>query len=217
MGKFVDLTGKRFGRLVVVSRAKDHISKSGRSVVVFRCRCDCGNECDVMGTALTRGFTKSCGCLKSEVVKKRMMKRDDVSRKLRIVHRNIIERCYDKKNKRYRRYGGRGIVVCEEWLADGGQERFIEWARENGYEIGLTIDRIDNDGPYSPNNCRWVTAKEQCNNRSTNTFLTVDGTTKTIAQWLDFLGIKSTRLYYYGEEAKVDYVRKKLKEKEYKN
>lgn len=213
MGRYIDLTGKQYGRLTVLYRTQDHISKSGRPAVVFHCRCTCGKECDVMKLALVKGYTKSCGCLRSEETKKRRTKRDDISRKLRIIYRHMCERCYDEADKRYERYGGRGIAICDEWIEEDGMERFIEWARNNGYSIGLTIDRIDNNGNYSPTNCRWTTPKEQSNNRSTNTMLTVDGTTKTIAQWLDFLGVKSTRLYYYDEDRKVEFVREKIKQK----
>ena len=211
MGQYVDLTGQTFGRLKVLYRTEDHVSKSGRHDVVYRCKCSCGNERDVSKSALTRGFTQSCGCLRSEVTRERRTKRDEASRKLRVAYIHMISRCYDINDKRYDRYGGRGICVCDEWRNNGVLEKFIAWAKSNGYEQGLSIDRIDNDGNYCPENCRWTTAKEQSNNRSSNTVLTVDGVTKTIAQWIEFLGLKSTRIYYYDQQKQIEFIRSMMK------
>lgn len=211
MGQYKDITGQTFERLTVMYRSEDHVSKSGKHEVVYHCKCSCGKECDVLKSALTKGFTKSCGCLRSEITRKRMTKRDNVSRRLRIVYLDMIARCYDTNNKRYDRYGGRGISVCNSWRNADGLESFIMWARNSGYKPGLTIDRVDNDGNYCPENCRWVTAKDQSNNRSTNTFVTVDGVTKTVAQWIEHLGLESKRLYYYDRQKQVDFIKQRLR------
>lgn len=210
MGSYQNITGKTFGRLKVLYRTEDHVSRSGKHEIVYHCQCSCGNECDVQKSALTREYAKSCGCLRKEVARAQMTKWDDVSRRLRIVYIDMVHRCYNTGDKRYDRYGGRGIKVCDEWKGDSGLENFIAWAKDSGYAKGLTIDRIDNDGNYCPENCRWATAKEQSNNRSTNTLVTVDGVTKTVAQWIEFLGLTSTRLYYYDEQKKIDFIRERL-------
>ena len=102
------------------------------------------------------------------------------------------ERCYNCNNKRYKCYGGRGIRVCDEWANDFRE--FYEWAKNNGYKKGLTIDRIDNNGNYEPNNCRWVTSKQQNRNYSKNHNITYKGETKCIADWADYFGINRTTI-----------------------
>ena len=106
---------------------------------------------------------------------------------------NAKSRCYDVNALPFRDYGGRGITVCEEWLHDF--QAFYDWAISNGYQEGLTLDRIDNNKGYSPNNCRWVTVKEQSNNRRSNTHLVFRGETKTISQWADTMGIDKETIY----------------------
>lgn len=212
MRQYNDLTGQVFGRLTVLYRTEDRVSKSGAKTVTYHCKCSCGNERDVVATNLRRGSTQSCGCMHNELLSNRCTKRDEVSKKLYIVHRNMRRRCYDTKDGSYKRYGGRGIRVCDEWLGENGVENFIRWARENGYEFGLSIERTDNDGNYCPENCRWATVKEQNNNRSTNRLLTVNGITKTTSQWKDYLGLNSEWLYSYSVQERINYIRKKLEE-----
>lgn len=211
MGRFIDLTGQTFGRLRVLRRVEDKVANSGQKEVMYLCLCSCGNECRASRGNLRRGYTKSCGCLQKEVTRERCLKRDDVSRRLYIVYRNMVRRCSDEKDASFGRYGGRGISVCQEWKGDNGCEEFIRWSRENGYDDGLSIDRIDNDGDYCPSNCRWVTAKEQSNNRSTNKKVVVDGIEKTVAQWSEYLGLRSEWLYSYSDAMKKKYIKKKLK------
>lgn len=119
---------------------------------------------------------------------------------------DMKRRCYNPKNKRYSRYGGRGISVCEEWKDDF--QAFYEWAIDNGYDEHLTIDRINVNGNYEPSNCRWVTWKEQQRNTSRNRYITVNGETKTIAEWSEITGIKPdvikdrlNKLHWTEEEA----------------
>jgi hypothetical protein len=110
----------------------------------------------------------------------------------------INRRCYNQKDCSYERYGARGIVVCEEWQDDPGV--FIEWAIENGWEPGLEIDRKDNDGPYSPDNCRFVTKKENCRNMRTNRRIEIDGVTKTMVEWCEIYN-----RYYRTVNARINY------------
>lgn len=102
------------------------------------------------------------------------------------------DRCYNENNKKYRNYGGRGIVVCDEWKDDFGV--FQEWALQNGYNDELSIDRIDANGPYRPDNCQWATQKEQQNNRTNNHLLTYNGKTQTLTQWAAETGINEMAL-----------------------
>ena len=243
MGKFKDLTGQRFGKLMVVSRADDYIKPNGNKIIQWRCVCDCGNEVVVRGEYLRSGQTKSCGCLTSEnlvgmkfgrltvmdrespkskkakglwvckcecgnVIKVNTSdlksgnttscgcKRKETLRQLRTKHgesntrlynvwSDMKKRCYNTKNVDYKNYGGRGITVCDEWM---DFQNFYEWAIANGYDETAprgqcTIDRIDVDGCYEPENCRWVDRYIQMNNKRNNRILTYNGESHTLAEW----------------------------------
>lgn len=105
-------------------------------------------------------------------------------------YRCMRSRCYRPKDPSYKYYGGRGIAVCDEWHRF---DVFKKWALSNGYSDALTIDRINNDGEYSPSNCRWATPSQQANNRRTNRFVTYNGDTKTVAQWAEYFGVDKNR------------------------
>ena len=198
MAQFKDLTGRRFGRWTVLYRTTDHIEPNGYKRVVYRCRCDCGKEVDVISGSLSKGQSRSCGCLQREYAKSGKGNRTHGMTGTRIYRawKNMHTRCYNPKNKKYSRYGGRGIQICEEWNGEKGFENFKKWAYSNGYAENLTIDRIDNDGNYSPSNCRWIKQKAQASNKSTNRFIECDGNTKTVAEWGRTIGISPTHLYW---------------------
>lgn len=192
-GQVDDLTGRRFGRLTVLSRAENR-----NGATYWNCLCDCGNKKTVRASHLKSNETVSCGCYREEVREAFYHRFDGVPRSTLKTERlygiwvNMKSRCNNPNISKYRRYGGRGISVCDEWEH---YEPFKNWAIENGYSDNLMIDRIDNDGNYEPSNCRWVTNKENCNNRSTCHYLTVGGETHTLSEWSDITGIPSRRLW----------------------
>lgn len=183
-----DLTGKQYHRLTVIKAA----ARKGYWI----CECKCGSRKEIYGGNLRSGRTKSCGCLNREKVIGRNTKHGFTSGEERdplyAVWANMRRRCNDDHNKWYQRYGGRGIKVCKEWADDF--DVFHSWAMDNGYKTGLTIDRIDNDGDYSPQNCRWASAKEQARNRSTNHKITAFGKTMLLSDWSIETGIKITTI-----------------------
>lgn len=122
----------------------------------------------------------------------------------------MVQRCENDSREYYYRYGGRGIRVCEEWH---DFKAFVSWARSNGYENGLTIDRIDNDGNYCPENCRWVSAKAQSLNKSTNVFLEVGGKTLTALEWAEAIGMSQYTIYYWVRERGAEYAQRRISEK----
>lgn len=177
---FQDLTGMRFGRLIVI--CQDHVDAYRK--IYWKCQCDCGNIAIVRGNALKSGNTQSCGCLKHEI---RNVKHGMTNSRLYNIWSKIKSRCYVKTDPAYRRYGFRGISMCEDWKDNF--IAFFEWAIYNGYSDELSIDRIDVNGNYEPSNCRWSTPKEQSNNRRSNIPITINGITLNLQEWCNKLNI----------------------------
>ena len=174
--KILDIKGKRFGRLIAIERVKNVGKK-----VSWKCLCDCGQETNVLTTNLTSNRIKSCGCLKNQKLIERSTKHNQRHTKLYEVWKTMKQRCYNPNNKGYKNWGGRGIVVCDEWK--NNYQAFYEWSMNNGYKEGLSIDRINNDGNYAPSNCRWSDKITQCNNTRQNKYFIINGVSKTIHQW----------------------------------
>lgn len=189
----IDLTGQRFGRLVALGIA-------GRdNGVIWRCRCDCGQEHRAKAGHLRSGSVVSCGCAARESAA-------EISRqyayckvthglshtKLDQIYQNMVRRCTEPTNKRYANYGGRGITVCAHWLQD--KPGFFIWALESGYAAGLTIERKDVNGNYEPGNCCWIPMARQQANTTRSHFLEWERRRQTISDWARELGVKPQAL-----------------------
>lgn len=181
--KVPDLAGQTFGELTVIKQT----SKNNHGEMLWLCKCSCGNERTATSNKLTHGYTMSCNACRYKRIAEKNRQRGRKPTRLCGIYKHMLERCYNQKSAMYYRYGGRGITVCDEW-----KDSFISfraWALENGYSEHLTIDRIDNDGNYTPENCRWSTVEVQANNRSTNHYITYNGETDTMANWSKKTGI----------------------------
>lgn len=179
MSKCRDLTGQRFGRLTVIGLSARQSRKT-----YWICQCDCGNVSEHRSDGLLSGAIKSCGCYKREVSADNVSENHTHKKSGTRIYRiwqGMKTRCFDINDKRYERYGERGITVCEEWK--NNFLSFYDWSMANGYDENLSIDRIDNDGNYCPENCRWATLKEQANNRSSNVKYKIGNVTKKLSEW----------------------------------
>lgn len=198
-----NLTGKRFGRLTVICLDHKKPRKNGGNILFWKCKCDCGNEKVVNINNILKGFSKSCGCLISEVTteKNKTMKQKDKHKysdySLYRTWISMRKRCYSVTEPAYKDYGGRGITVCDEWNSD--YNSFLIWAKSNGYQKGLTIDRIDNDKGYYPDNCRFVDNYVQANNKRNNIKICFNNEVDTLPNWARKLKVSASMLYsrYY--------------------
>lgn len=197
-GKCGNITGKRFGMLTAIKflrREKGHD--------IWLCECDCGTEREVSASKLANGNTKSCGCLRRSTAKQHIgevnargisVKHGLYKSRLYSIWCGMKSRCENESRGSYQRYGARGISVCKSWKNDF--TAFYKWALEHGYSDELTIDRIDNEKGYSPENCRWVTRAVQQNNTSRNRLVSFDGVTKSVAEWSRESGIPAKAILY---------------------
>jgi hypothetical protein len=188
----INLTGRRFGRLVLTEFVGTDKHWNGR----YRYRCDCGNKGIVQDSNLRSGSIKSCGCLKRERIIARNTSHglsggEKTPTRLYRLWLRMRARCQNPAHKDYAYYGGRGISVCPAW---SDFATFHAWAFANGYRDDLTIDRVDNDGNYEPGNCRWATRLQQARNSRNNRLITFRGKTMTAAEWEDRVEIRSATI-----------------------
>lgn len=197
-------------RRLTIIRAEPYISKSGRKENGYLCRCECGNTKLVRKHDYIKGKVKSCGCLISDFnktkigndywkyrkprKKKEKTQKDKDRERLRRIWKNMKQRCYNPNFPDYCRYGARGIRICNEWI--NNFQAFYEWALSHGYTSNLTIDRVNNNGNYEPNNCQWITSSDQNYNKRTNKYLIYNGISKAKTEWAEILGIKPQSLDY---------------------
>lgn len=174
-----DLTGQKFEKLTVLSFA--YMDNKHRSY--YLCQCECGNKKVIKGQALLQGDAKSCGCSRYS----NRIKHNLSNTRLYKIWNHMINRCYNPKDQAYKNYGKRGISVCAEWKNDVSS--FYCWALANGYQDDLTIDRKDNNGNYSPENCHFVNYKIQSNNRRSNHSIKINNETHNLTEWAKIYNI----------------------------
>lgn len=184
---FKDLTGKVFGRLIVLGKSE---RMSGRKSYWY-CRCECGKQKEIRSDCLTRSVkpVKSCGCIRDEQAVVNIVKNHSHKESRTHLHYLWIrmkQRCTNPKTNRFEDYGGRGIKVCDEWL---NYENFRDFAYKSGYKEGLSIERIDVNGDYEPSNCTWIPFAEQANNRRTTVWVEYNNKKQNLKQWSDELNI----------------------------
>lgn len=186
-----DLINKKFNRLLVIRKVAD-------KKTLLECLCDCGKTVYTYPKDLISGNVKSCGCYRLDRIKKLQSKHNMAHTRLYGIWKGLRQRCDFSWGKSYDRYGGRGIKVCDEW--DNDFTAFYDWAISNGYDENApfgqcTIDRIDTNKDYCPENCRWVTLKEQANNRTNTLFYTYNNETHSLADWARIINIDYQTLY----------------------
>ena len=181
----MNIIGDKYGKLTIL----EFVEKRKRRFY-YLCRCDCGNTTIVSSNALRTGNTRSCGCLSKAVFEKMIkdnIKHGMTNTRIYYNYKTMKTRCYNKNSTSYKNYGGRGIKMCDEWLGENGFINFYNWAIKTGYKEvehkQCTIDRIDNNGDYCPENCRWVNAITQANNTRRNVHYTINGESKTLVEW----------------------------------
>lgn len=206
MPKIIDLTGKRFGRLIVIK--ENGRTKSGSKL--WLCQCDCGKSVIASQGNLKRGNTMSCGCI--------MQIHGESRTRLYSIWRHMKHRCTNINDKDYNYYGGKGIKVCKDW---DNYENFRDWAVSSGYDDTLTIDRINPNKDYEPNNCRWITSSENSArvvHAKSARFLNVDGELKNETQLAKEIGVVQQTIHAwikkYGENGAIEKIKERLKNNE---
>ena len=172
------LIGKKFNMLTIVSYKKN--GKYNKNY--FVCKCDCGKTKEIRASHILNDNQYSCGCIKSKYADTK------VGKAIYDTWNRMMHRCYDKNHHKFSRYGARGVKLCEEWK--NNYNEFYKWAINSNFQLGLSIDRINNNGDYEPSNCRWATRKQQMRNTSRNRYITYRGETHSLAEWCEMLDVK---------------------------
>lgn len=195
MGKFIDILGQKFGRLTAVKRLQNNKKKNA----VWLCACECGGNAEATGYSLRNGHTKSCGCLRTEMIVAEAKKNSTHGLSGHPAYHiwgEMMRRCIDEDHPRYDSYGGRGIGVCDRWKI---LQNYIDdmWPRPGP---GYSVDRIDNDGDYSPENCRWATNTDQQRNKRSTVLIRHNGEMKTATEWSEIYGINAATILHRHHE-----------------
>lgn len=198
----MSLIDREFGRLTVIEYVGLHTTPCGTRRRMWKCRCECGKETVVSENNLKNGSTKSCGCWKQQRIKDYNTVHGGASDRLYGIWKNMKRRCNNENDSHFAYYGGKGIKVCDEW---NDYSNFRAWALSNGYDENAdfgecTIDRIDNDGNYSPANCKWSNRTEQANNTSRNRYVEFQGKRLTIAEFARTMNISKNKAWYYVDK-----------------
>lgn len=188
MPKFIDMTGLRYGLLTVLHRG----GAQGKGQVAWRCVCDCGNEALVRGDQLRSGHTRSCGCIRLEAVRAAVQTHGMSRTRMHIIWLQMKRRCHSPSSKNYAMYGARGIEVCERWR-DSFQTFYDDMGEPPSAKH--TLDRKDNNGHYSPENCRWATRAEQMRNTRATRFIDIDGDVRTLTEWRRHFNVPTGTFY----------------------
>lgn len=186
----IEMIGRKFGMLTVIAECgKDH-----RGEISWICKCECGNVTHpIKGSVLRNGKSTSCGCYAKRLASERCSTHRKSQTRLYSIWQGMKGRCFRITSPAYKYYGGRGITVCDEWKNDF--EAFYDWAMSNGYKDELTIDRIDVNGNYEPDNCRWATRKEQTMNKRRTVMIEINGVLKSLLTISKETGIPYKTLY----------------------
>lgn len=186
-GNFHDLTGRKFGRLTVLSCA----GRKKGSYYKWNCRCECGNEKVIFGHSMVRGFTVACGCLGKQALGNATRTHGMTRTKIYQAWKSMIQRCCNRNSTAYPLYGGRGIKVCDRW-----RRSFECFAMDMGeLPEGMTLERMDNNGNYEPKNCCWATRKEQANNRRGAKKIDYCGISLSVPEWARLFSVRASRVY----------------------
>lgn len=186
--KFKDVAGQTFGAITILKEVLPHVTPNGTKQRRVLCQCSGGTRFETQLYHLTSGHTKSCGCLQKEKVSQVNTSHGLVGTRLYSIYRNMFSRCYKKYNKAYQDYGARGIKICDEWLDDF--QSFYDWSIANDYQENLSIDQIDNNKGYSPDNCRWTDRTTQNRNTRPNKVIVLNNEAHWLSEWCEILNIK---------------------------